>query len=291
MQITNPIIIVSAGRSGSTLLHEILSRNLSIAWLSGFCNRYPDKPHFNRFIMKLIDTPFFGSTLKKRFHPSEAYRFWEYYAPGFRHTYRDLYASDLTLGTKENVLAVMSQFVTTNRQRLLLKITGWPRIHYLTAIFPDAKYIHLVRDGRAVANSLLKVDFWWGWRGPDNWRLGPLPLAYQEEWEFFNHSYVALAGIGWKIILDSIEKAQESLSKNQFLQIRYEDLCTEPILSFQRMLEFCELNWTESFNIEINNYSFQNKNFYWKNNLTEAQQDILSEVTLSHRLKYDYLDV
>ena len=33
----------------------------------------------------------------------------------------------------------------------------------LVDLFPDARMIHIVRDGRAVANSLMRVD-----RGPNN---------------------------------------------------------------------------------------------------------------------------
>src|SRR3712207_7426845 len=53
----------------------------------------------------------------------------------------------------------------------------------LSEIFKDAKFIHLMRDGRAVANSLLHVYFWSGWKGPGNWGWGQLSPAQQRSEE------------------------------------------------------------------------------------------------------------
>ncbi len=91
------------------------------------------------------------------------------------------------------------------RNRLLVKITGWPRLGYLHEIFPDAKFIHVVRDGRAVVNSLINVDWWDGWKGPQNWRWGDLDLSQTDEWEKYGKSFVVLAGIQLKIIMNALE--------------------------------------------------------------------------------------
>jgi hypothetical protein len=93
---------------------------------------------------------------------------------GFRRPCRDLLPQDVTLKKKEAIQNVVAQMLTRKRNRLVVKITGWPRIGFLKEIFPDAKFIHILRDGRAVANSYINVPFWWGWRGLANWRWGPL---------------------------------------------------------------------------------------------------------------------
>ena len=62
-------------------------------------------------------------------------------------------------------------------------MTGWPRAGFLHAVFPDARYVNVIRDGRAVANSWLQMDWWLGYRGPEHWHFGPLSDEHREVWE------------------------------------------------------------------------------------------------------------
>ena len=90
---------------------------------------------------------------------------------------------------------MLAELVTRKRHRLLVKNTGWPRVSSLAETFPDAKFIYMYRDGRAVASSMMKVDFWWDWSGPWSWRRGGLNPALQKDWERLDRSFVALAAI------------------------------------------------------------------------------------------------
>ena len=63
----------------------------------------------------------------------------------------------------------MSKLLAEYRNRLLLKITRWPMIGFLLEIFEEAKFVHMMRDGRAVTNSMLNVGFGRGRGGPKNW--------------------------------------------------------------------------------------------------------------------------
>jgi hypothetical protein len=74
-------------------------------------------------------------------------------------------------------------------------------------VFPEARFIHVIRDGRAVANSWLQTSWWTGYQGPSRWYLGPLPEPYATEWETSDHSFVLLAGLGWKLLLDGFDTA------------------------------------------------------------------------------------
>ena len=56
----------------------------------------------------------------------------------------------------------------------LHKLTGWPRA--IRAVFPDAR-IPMVRDGRALIASDLRVPWWRGWAGPEHMGCGPLSEA------------------------------------------------------------------------------------------------------------------
>jgi hypothetical protein len=170
--------------------------------------------------------------------------------------------------------------LTPKRDRLLVKITGWPRIGFLMGIFPDAKIIHIKRDPRAVINSLLNVDFWSGWRGPQNWRWGELTLEQRQEWERFDRSFVALAGIELRILSKAMEQAKKCVTDDNFKEIAYEDLCANPLSVFKEVMGFCELEWTNQFENTVRTSQLKNTNYKWRQDLTEDQQQIVEYFAL-----------
>jgi hypothetical protein len=122
------------------------------------------------------------------------------------------------------------------------KFTGWPRVGFIRAAFPDARIVHVVRDGRAVANSWLQMSWWDGYLGPDRWRFGPLPPHYRAEWEASDRSHVVLAGIAWKLLLDAFDAARAGVPAADWLELRYEDVLDEPDESIARILAICGLD-------------------------------------------------
>ncbi len=285
---TAPIILFGTGRCGSTILHRMFTEHQKLAWLSGFCDHYPHRLSINRLLMQLLDYPIIYNFLKNRYSPGECYIFWEYYAKGFRRPVRDLMAEDLSIKNKKRLLDVFSQLTTAQRDRLLLKITGWPRLSYLLELFEDAKFIHVVRDGRAVANSLVNVDFWHGWGGPEKWRWGALPARYSEEWEQYNRSFIVLAAIQWKMLMDAAEEAQQKIPSSRFLEVRYEDLCAEPLPVFKKIAAFSEVEWDTVFQERLAKYRLKNTNEKYTRELNAQQQQDLNEVLADYLPKFGY---
>ncbi|MEM7533262.1 MAG: sulfotransferase [Chloroflexota bacterium] len=292
--IKQPIFIVGAGRSGSTIFHQGLALHPHISWLTRILNKYPSKPHLNQRVLNALDTPLIGAWFKQsdRLGGGECYPFWDTYYPGFGRPVRDLVADDVTPGIQKKLHHVLSQTMTPNRPTLMTKITGWPRLSFLYTLFPDARFVHIVRDGRAVAHSLTKVDFWEGWHGPENWRWGKLSPAHETLWEEHNQSFIALAGINWLILMERMQQARKQLdvvgAGSQFLEFKYETLCSEPMDTMKMVLDFCELAWTSDFEQSLQQLSFANTNDKWQQELTDAQQQTLETVTRPYLDYYDY---
>lgn len=287
MHVRQPVIVIGAGRSGSTFFCDVLAKHPQLAWLSPLCSYMPDRPYLNRWFMQALDAPLLARMLQG-VGPNECYPFWEHYNKGFSTPFRDLHAQDLTRKAERRLHEVLDTFVTPRRPRLMVKVTGWPRIGFFHALYPDAKFIHLVRDGRAVANSLLNQSWWQGWGGPAKWRWGALPPHKQAMWEEQDHSFVALAALQWTIILDAVERARAGLPEAQFLQVRYESFCDDPHAMCQQIIEWAELPWRTELGEGIEGFTFRNSNFKWQRDLTEPQQQTLNAVLAEYLPRYGY---
>jgi len=287
-KIIKPIIIVGTGRCGSTLFHRLLARHPELMWLSPICYKYPDKPAWNRMAVTAMDNPLLRRLFGEKIRPGENYRFWDKYAYGFSEPCRDLVRSDVSARVKKQVRAAFEPMLTGKRHRLLIKITGWPRIGYLREIFEDARFIHMLRDGRAVASSLLHVDFWRGWQGPHGWRAGLLSPEDQAAWEGSDRSFTVLAGLEWRIQMRALEAARQGLDASRFLEVKYEDFCKQPLETFHRVLEFSELPRSAEFDRDVRATPIRDMSNRWRDDLTPAQQDLLDDLLREDLPRYGY---
>ena len=287
-KIKGPIIIVGTGRCGSTMLHRLLAKHPNVMWLSGFCDRFPTRPAWNRRAVSAMGNPLLRHVLGGKIQPSECYRFWAKHAYGFPEPCRDLVRTDVTTRVKKQVRGVLESMLTPKRSRLLIKITGWPRIGFLNEIFEDAKFIHIVRDGRAVANSLLHVSFWRGWYGPQGWRAGLLSPEDQATWESYDRSFTALAGLEWKIQMRAMAAARRDLDPKLFFEVKYEALCDQPMETCRQILDFTELPITAEFERQAQAAPIKATSNRWRDDLTPGQQAILDDLLDEDLLRYGY---
>ena len=289
MNVAKPIFIVGTGRCGSTLFHRLFAAHPQLMWLSGFSQRYPTKPAWNRWAVTAMGNPLLRRVLGDKIRPGECYNFWDSYAYGFSEPCRDLVRSDVTPLVKKQVRAAIEPMLTPARNRLLVKITGWPRMGFLNEIFEDARFIHIVRDGRAVASSLLHVHFWRGWYGPQGWRAGLLSPEDQAAWESYDRSFVALAGIEWRIQMRAMDAARQAIDPKLFLELKYEDFCEQPLEHFRRVLDFAELPLSKDLEDKVKSASISTSG-RWRKDLSAGQQAILDNLLRDDLLRYGYGD-
>ena len=287
MMIKKPIFIVGTGRSGTTAFNDIFCRHSQLSWTSDSLNSWPDKPLINKLVVKSAKLPIAGDLLRRRYPPSEAYPFWNNCYLGFSEPCRDLVSADVSPHIKQQFHSQVKKLMVPGRDRFIAKITGWPRLGFINEVFPDSKFIYVLRDGRAVANSLLNIWFWRGWKGPQNWRWGALSDEQQNTWENNDRSYFTLAGIQWNILVEAFEKAQANLS-NKSLIVKYEDFCHDKYQTMQRSCEFSELQYEQAFHYQVDKFPVRSTNQKWRDGLTGLQQEQLTTVMEKNLLKYGY---
>src|SRR5262245_34783722 len=148
--------VLGTGRCGSTLVHEILARHPDVGFVSNLEDRLPLRPLPTRFTNDLYRRVPDSFTVKGRlrFAPSEAYHALDReVSPMISAPVRDLLAEDVTPWVERRFRAFFLRRAEIQRRPLFLhKFTGWPRAGFVRRIFPEARFIHVVRDGRAVAN-------------------------------------------------------------------------------------------------------------------------------------------
>ena len=285
--------VLGTGRCGSPLAHEVLCRHPGVGFVSNLEDRLPATAALGRFNGPLLQRvpERFTRKGRMRFAPSEGYRVLDRtLSPVLSSPHRDLTAADATPWLERRV---HEWFIERARRQarpvFLHKFTGWPRARFLEQSLPGSRFVHVVRDGRAVASSWLQMDWWLGYRGPWEWHWGPPPAEYLEEWEDSGRSFVVLAGIAWKMLLDAFEEARRELPDAQWLEVRYEDLVADPARRFAEVLEFLGLDGDQRFARALGRPPFRaGRAQAFRADLDGASLAMLEESLRGHLVRFGY---
>jgi hypothetical protein len=222
------VFVLGTGRCGSTLLAEILAAHPEIGWISAL----PDP--LGRAARSLRLEP----------RPSEAYALLrERVSPMLVDPFRDLTADDAMPWLERRLRAFFDRRAQAEGRPVFMhKFTGWPRARLLAAVFPEAKFVHVLRDGRSVANSYVQVRFWQGYRGVPGWTFGDLSDAERRAWEATGYSWPYLAGLEWMRLMAAFEASSAEIGPERWLDLRYEDLVAQPADETAAVLRFAGLD-------------------------------------------------
>ena len=253
-QLKNPIIFIGTGRSGTSVISEVVMRHKELAFPSSYQNRMPLNTKVN-YLRRLLDNSLWRIHGQKEqlnkvsiinrytFRPVEAYTMWNTITDDGVNFSRDFLLNKKA--SPEKVLFLRKYFKemvkNQGRKRLSFKITGPSRMEYLLSIFPDANFVNLRREHVPVISSFIKVGFW-GSRGMDKlWWQG----AYSpEELEWANtHSDnpVALTALQIKKVIDCTEYEKEKM-KPIYYEAHYKDFVQRPKEVVDGILSFLELS-------------------------------------------------
>jgi len=266
------VVVFGTGRCGSTPIAEVISRHREVGFVSNLDDKLSQlnlrgrgnnllhrlSPPRDPAMRPLRNRTKFLELGRLRIAPAEAWNVLDrQVAPIMSTPFRDLVAEDCTPWLNRRLRDFYERRMAAQNRRIFVQhLTGWPRAGFIRAAFPDARFIHVVRDGRAVANSWLQMGWWRGYLGPAAWHLGPLSQDYADEWERSGNSFVVLAGLGWRILIEAFERARVEVPAAQWMQVRYEDVIADPRRQFSAMLDFIGLPWTADFERQFVNYPF-----------------------------------
>jgi hypothetical protein len=213
--------------------------------------------------------------------PSEGYRLLDrHVSPMLTDPVRDLVAEDAGAWLSRRLRSFFEQRAAAQGRPVFLhKFTGWPRAGLLHAVFPEARFIHVVRDGRDVASSTIQQPWWLGFRGPGAWGFGPLSDEDEATWLESGRSFAVLAGLEWKLLMEAFAKAQEAVPAGSWLEIRYEDVVTQPREQVQRLLDHLGLEWTDAFERAFGALEFTSaRTGAYRDELSARDADMLDRV-------------
>jgi hypothetical protein len=157
------------------------------------------------------------------------------------------------------------------------------RIPFLSEAFPSARFVEVVRDGRAVAYSLSRVDWWprtivpWYGGTPADWEADG-----RDPWE--------LCARNWVEELRAIRAGIQAVPPDRIMRVRYETLVGDPLATVDAVARFVGLGSDRRWRASVAALLFPNRNQAWREALPPAVVDGITEVQRELLDELGYLD-
>jgi len=244
-EIKKPIFIIGVPRSGTTVLDGIIGQHPQVGWFSRrtlekiLSKEYLKFVYLRRriFEMRKYDYPIddFGPRFFTTVQPPvEVGYLWD-----------EIFSGNWNAKIKDEKVPFLKKIIlkTLEEDKKTRFLAKYPKlsihIPLVTRIFPDAKFIHIIRDGRAVVNSMIE-------RSKENkYGYFGIPLDGLNQVHMLSHDKIKKHALQWKLVINKIKTDSKNLSPEQFIELRFEDFVTTPEEHLKKIDKFCELT---SFN-------------------------------------------
>lgn len=290
MPIIQPIFVIGSGRSGTTILYHLLTIHKDTYWFSLFTEKYINFPKAS-VVHGLYDLPIIGKHFKHQLlkyplsinllTPGEGEQIYRKF--GFQDNCRMTEKNLNLIKAKEFKKFVLTHQVWTQKTRFLAKRTAnTQRLRLINLLFPDAIYIHLIRDGQAVADSLCRQSWW---PRLNLWWLGQRPIDWQKQNPLKDP--LELCALHWQKNIQEILSVKKLLS-NRYFELRYEDLIKNVPQNMKKVLDFCQLSWSRDYE-QLLPKTLPNMNSAWRKNVSMHKQIIIREAIRPLLCQLNYL--
>ena len=250
--IDRPLFILGPHRSGTTLLYRTLAQHPDVGCLVRADHRLPRHPRLAHLWKRL------GSGDD----PVEAQRFWDlrWRQPDDAMSAADARPEDVAFYRRR----VASTMDLRGRSRFLAKYPRLSlRVDWLDAVFPGARFLHMVRDWRAVLASTLvrkhkreaRGGGWFGVRVPGWQAMRDLP-------------HERAAALQFRATTLALEDAAAK-RPDRMRRVSYADLCRDAEGTLKGLAGFCELRPDPAFDAAIPR-DLRSADHKWKEQLDPA---------------------
>jgi hypothetical protein len=259
-RLRNPIFVTGFNKSGKTLITSILSHHQLLAVYPSEGNREIWFPEFFPWHESKIAVP------PLWYDPELFMRAWLE-----RRTCDSDRLMRAILGAYQ--FLVRSPYVANDSGMTVLAVP------YLKKVFPDAHYIHVIRDGR-VTSYVAAQNRYRDIR--QHWRI------YRKKGFLcdFPHILVRCAHY-WNRVVDVIDEARASMC-DRILEVRYEDFCAKPEKCLAEIADFLGLPAT--FRVPFNTGPLRNNNAELLDDIPSTYYEILTEMLSARLQRKKYLD-
>lgn len=265
-----PIIIFGTGRSGTTVISDIIFHHEDLAWHSNWQELLPKSAAIN-YLRRAFDNGMWhivGMNTQNNksiinqllFRPIERYDFWESITgPRIDFSRGFLLNERVTEEEKNKMRDHFAKMVKyQKRKRLAFKLTGPARMEYLLSIFPDAQFVQILRDPVSTVRSWMEIH-WSNQMTEQLWWDGAYTEEEKEHAEQLKNDPPLFVAFQYKKLVETTAYEIEK-TKADVYNARYEDFVKDPKQFISNMMDHLHLPQSKYVDAFMNKIAVKDRN-------------------------------
>ncbi len=262
-RLRNPVFVIGCGRSGTTVLNQWLAYHPDIADLSEAND-----------IWDPLGYPWAHSVNGRKSPPI--------WVDPNAYTAR---WQDDNQDRSGEIRAIFGAYQALKRRKVFVNKTPMNtfRIPQLLEMFPDARFVHIVRDGRAVAYSYAQKQTEDIARNSEVYRQAGFDYPFE--------NVLLKVAEHWRCAVEEVARQDEHFGlkqSNRLLDVTYEDLCARTGEVLSEMFTFMGLA-PDRFSPSASKPQMKNQNFKWQQALAPELAQAIQTIQEPALKQWGYL--